>query len=41
MLNTLFDETFFKQSTEKLSQAAQITTDVYEEDPYVEKDPPY
>ncbi|KAG5419921.1 hypothetical protein I9W82_001801 [Candida metapsilosis] len=41
VLNILFNEGFRNQSSKKLSQAVQIPTDVYDEDPSVEKDPNY
>ncbi|KAI5949848.1 hypothetical protein CANMA_005428 [Candida margitis] len=41
VLNILFNETFRNHSAQKLSQAVQIPTDVYDEDPSVEKDPQY
>lgn len=41
VLNILFNENFRNQSAKKLSQAVQIPTDVYDDDPLVEKDPQY
>ncbi|KAI5960474.1 hypothetical protein KGF57_001945 [Candida theae] len=41
VLRILFDKDFRSVSAEKLSKAVQIPTDVFDEDPSVEKDPKY